>query len=425
MSFEDVEIIMPKKIYIAFTKKAIPVEYNIYFHNIILNRPLNSFIDVECEFGKQYEKFWRFEADDNNLPKTNFPLTISVKDERGIIIAIKTTEVLVVKTVNTNKFSLMCIGDSMTRAHIYVSHLVSVLPNIQMVGTRTYDNIIFTEGRGGWSVDNYLTRYKLCFGVSPFLFPVGIDGNKYYGNTEFWKIALHEKRKDYEFEGFQLLGDDIYNEMGEPKNPQNGDVISDADGVFKRYENGKWVMLENQQFEFDFSKYILKNKIDVPDIVSLLFGANDFQFTKTEEIKDELEKYFEGMDTIIESIKDFNADVKIIVNMPVVGASQDAWGICKGCEGSAFQYNYNMKIVAKYILDKWDNDESHQKGIYVSPMLIGIDVDYGFDNQLQCANKYSTKLVAYQNNWVHPNECGYKQMGDVLLGVVQNIREEG
>ena len=50
------------------------------------------------------------------------------------------------------------------------------------------------------------------------------------------------------------------------------------------------------------------------------------------------------------------------------------------------------------------------------------DTDAGFPWEIKKSNIYSDNTDRHCNNWVHPSEVGYKQMGDALAAVICDIR---
>ncbi len=60
--------------------------------------------------------------------------------------------------------------------------------------------------------------------------------------------------------------------------------------------------------------------------------------------------------------------------------------------------------------------------IYISPTLACIDPDNGFPYAYEKLNKYTEETAKSQSNWVHPNDSGYRQMGDALASVIEYIR---
>ena len=76
-----------------------------------------------------------------------------------------------------------------------------------------------------------------------------------------------------------------YSHIGTSVTPiQDGMVIYDNDKLY-RYSKGIYdVVCENPVFKFDFSKYIERYSMPTPDIVSILFGANEFQICSYSEL---------------------------------------------------------------------------------------------------------------------------------------------
>ena len=75
-------------------------------------------------------------------------------------------------------------------------------------------------------------------------------------------------------------------------------------GVLYRFKNGEKEELDkNPQFEFDFGKYIQRYEMPKPHVVSLLFGANEFQPCSYDMLEAELKKYINALDKMIASVK--------------------------------------------------------------------------------------------------------------------------
>ena len=64
----------------------------------------------------------------------------------------------------------------MTQSEIYLEHVAMKLKNLGFVGTRSFNGIVRHEGRGGWSSSNLpMEKTGDRWGMSPFLFPDGVD----------------------------------------------------------------------------------------------------------------------------------------------------------------------------------------------------------------------------------------------------------
>lgn len=108
----------------------------------------------------------------------------------------------------------------------------------------------------------------------------------------------------------------------------------------------------------------------------------------------------------------------IIVNLPVCGAEQYAWGL-RG-NGSAKRYRLNTMLLCRALLERWDAHEAEH--VYICPMRCFLDPKDGFDTDVYRTNPYSARLNEHQSNWVHPNQAGYGQMGDALASLVERLR---
>ena len=193
------------------------------------------------------------------------------------------------------------------------------------------------------------------------------------------------------------------------------------DGKLYRYSGGSYKLIEEEpEFEFDFGKYIERYAIPKPDIVSILFGANEFQICKYSELDAEIKKYIKTLKAIAENIRSFDKNIKIVINMPICGGSQYAWGMQMGCAGTAKQYDFNIKKANAAILDEFD--DRRKEGIFVCPMLAVCDTESGFPHEYKRVNIYSEMTRLECTNWVHPSEVGYKQMGDALAAVIAAAR---
>lgn len=389
------------------------IEYNLYFENFIYPYSADYDIEIVCEYGVNYGRFWRF---DGICDEDIFEMKINIFSFFGELVA---THTLVVEMYSHSEktANLMCVGDSMTRAGVYISQVLGCLKNVNSVGTRCYDGKNFAEGRGGWNLGQYFNDYKDNSGISPFLFPKNIDGKKYFGDLEFWQNITNNKVGEYPYIGFEKIsefigGNDLLTSL------KAGDVVYN-NGLF--IKNNDTFEEINNGFEFNFSKYIDRygdfNGIVNTSIISILMGANDFYSVSYDDTEKIIGIKIDLLDKMISSIREFNKNIGIILNLPILS------GGISGVEyaGKKKRYDYNILSYSKAIIDKWDNDEGRNNRIYVSPMGSMVDCEYGFATQQLKVNKYSEEKIAYINNFVHPSHIGYKQMGDSLLGIVSKL----
>ena len=408
------KIILPKRIFILKSRKGQVVtydreEYSIYYKNIIHPYSEDYDIQIDCSYGKNLDNCWRLDSSDTDTDV--FDLTVMVYNEYGELLAEKGCEVELLDKKKHKEINLLCIGDSMTRSAKYIAQAAEKAQYINTIGLRNTEYNVFHEGRGGWSSYSYFSKTDDSgSGVSPFLFPKGYEGKEYFGNRKFWeRVSDPEFCNNYQYAGF------------EPQRIEEG-MVTYSDGALYRYSNGEYKQIDAEPvFEFNFKKYIERYNIKKPDIVSVLFGANEFQICKYSETDEEIKRYITALKNMVDSIKSYDSNIKIIINLPICGGSQYAWGMTMGCVGTSKQYSFNIKKACEALLDEFDGRTD--ENIFVCPMLAVCDTESGFPWDVKKANIYSEMRKNQCTNWVHPSEVGYRQMGDALAAVITAVRD--
>lgn len=401
-------IILPDNLYVM-RRIPDPMEYitvlnmySLYYENFIY--PYNADIDVKinCKYGKNLKRCWRFEPSVDC--EKEFPMTVMV-----YLYGEKLAEKTVTVHVNdrTEKtLSLLCIGDSMTQGETYIAQAVRKAMSIETVGTQCRTGFVKHEGRGGWTLERYLTQNHSSGGhYSPFLFPKSVEGSDYYG--DIWYYELVKRCPDS-----YGTGGSTYESV------KKGEYVL-KDGKIYLFNGDDFELFdEKPEFEFNFGKYLERNKFKAPDVVSLLFGANEFQVIDYERTESEIEKVLVNLDKVVSEIKKYVSN--IIINLPVLGADQYSWGLQMGCRGTVKQYEYNIKMWSNALLENYGGRET--EGIYICPMLAALDNITGFEASHSSASPYSVAQEQHKMNWVHPCDVGYKLMGDALAGVLCEIK---
>lgn len=403
-------IVLPENIYILQRTDINQKSPTIYFRNIIRGDLNNLKVQVQSELGEPIKNGWVIDNSDVTLS----PFTVTVNDHNTEELLSLSANVEIIPISNTDKMNLLSIGDSMTRENQYNKRVEELLPNINTLGTRTFDDGVTNgEGRGGWNINAYLTRIGHESGVdSPFLFPSDVPASKYYGNIEFWKNVCYDNPSGYDYDGFQKIAygwngtECKFNEEGFPINPNKDDVVVDPnypDGAkFLQYDGNAWKIMSPQpKVEFNFSKYMERYEVvfegEEPNIVSLLLGANDFQTTNG---VNGVFMFIANINTIIDSVKEYNPNIEFIVNLPIVGNTQEVWS-SQNKDGNAEQYRENMQKLGIELIKAFNGRES--EGIYVNAMNVSVG-------------------IKHLDDYIHPNEEGYNIMGDALAAMIQKIR---
>ena len=409
---DGVMILLPEKLPILRSRRGMtnpvdPESFSMYFENFVYPLRAEMDVSVDCAFGGNMGNCWKIDRFPED--RDSFPLTVTVYDEWGETLASKRAEVILVeKDFHASEYSILCFGDSMTHRHFYVDRLASKLCNLRTVGTRSFGGGVFHEGRGGWDLGTYLERCNDDWGgPSPFLFPVNVAGRDYYGVKSFYERLKTPILEPYVLDGYQW----------EPI--QEGQVFFDEGKLWKYSQGGRSLFDEHPAFEFDFGKYLERHHLSKPNAFSVLMGANDVQNVSYEEGKAAVERFMRNLDVIVRSVHACDPSIEIIVNLPVTGAEQYAWGMLGNA--SFKRYRLHTLLVTKALLEKYDGRA--REHIHVCPMRLFTDPEHGFGHTATPANPFSDVLVEHQNNWVHPNLAGYAQMGDILASTVEMLRK--
>lgn len=432
------ELLVPTHIYILEGEETKTNAYNIYARNIVLNNDWNPEINIESNYGKNFLGRWQFKSIDPEyiIPNESFEMTFRLTDFQNGVQAEEKVDVEIVDKSNTQPVRLLAIGDSLTRAGIYIKEVEELLPDVTPVGTRTYVEEDYPrEGRGGWTLGDYFTRINNEKLDSPFVFPVGVSGAQYKGNTLDWQQICYISPDNHEYKGFQKLargwkdeGEYLYDEEGYYKYPEIGDVMCNPTlqpGThWVEWDGTAWVTMENQQVEFevDFSKYMERFAYAFPDglptHISLLMGANDFGSFDTFEGE---ELFLKRYEELIISIHEYDPEIKVIVCTTTVGPHPNILSYyAKGDRN----YDRNTRLATHYILDTFDTEENRARNVYVAPMHMTLDSYTGFDYiEADRLVEGIVQKVTVTKNGIHPNnEVGQKQMGNTLAAVIQKYR---
>lgn len=409
----EIQIILPPKLYICSRRANQTIqtdqeEFNLFYSNIIQPYSEDYDVVINCEYGENLGNCWHIERFPEN--GTTFSLEIKLYDPFGSCVACTQIEFEVVEKARSGAaFRVLPVGDSMTQSAKYLSHLATKLYGIEFVGSRSFNKTVYHEGRGGWSFESYFhgTREKGDT-TSPFLFPEGVSGKEYFGDLGYHKDIADQEHDPYWFDGYAV------------ETPADGQIVTDKNKAY-RFENGQMTLInENVSWEFSFSKYMERQSLTDLDAVTILMGANDLQICPYEESETRIATYLDYMEQFIQSVREYSKTLPIVINLPVLGAEQHAWGKQLGCRATQKMYRFNILRANQRLIETYGNREDEH--LFLSPMYANLDPDYGFPKEGYRVNRYAGDVVVHQSNWVHPNEHGYCQMGDVLGGVLEKIR---
>ena len=334
--------------------------------------------------------------------------TFGVHDLTGKEIARKPVKLTTRAKTGGTGVRHMAIGDSITANGEYVRGAVITHLGGKTVGTKTKDNgILSHEGRSGWTLEQYMTQIgHASFGDSPFLFPAGVSGNKFIGNTEFWKTVVTDPA--YEQGAFQKIAkgwagaDFLYGTNGYPLAPTEGDVVVDplqaAGAKYRQYTGGAWAAMNPQPaIEFSFTKYMQRYAAAFPNggptTVSIMLGTNDFHY---DALESRLNQHIIWLGQMMASIRAWQAGTPVLLMIPLTGGPEEAW---KDRNVHKWLFDHRMQACAKRILAEYDNATARSGKTFIVPF---------------------TGAVAEANiqDHVHPSPTGHAQMAPWLAASI-------
>lgn len=161
----------------------------------------------------------------------------------------------------------------------------------------------------------------------------------------------------------------------------------------------------------DFGRYIKENHLADPDYVCINLGINDVFLAKNDkELKDRMKGTLEAFDQLIESIRKYDSEIVIGINIPIPPTeSQDAFG--KANVGQTqWRYKMNIQAFQKKIIERY-------RGICdVIPIYVNLDTENAMGKEL-CqinARDFRYKIEVPANGHVHPDDIGYAQIADEM-----------
>ena len=159
--------------------------------------------------------------------------------------------------------------------------------------------------------------------------------------------------------------------------------------------------------KFDFAYYMNNNSYSDVDIVCINLATNDLARVDFSTVQIMLESY----NYMINSIKEFNPNIKILIGLPGARALGDLEN--KSQIDSALEST-------KALISEFDNRES--ENIYLVPYYLNIDPnnDFAFSEVSVSSRNHNTKIKVASDR-VHPNSIGYYKIADVIYSYIKYV----
>ena len=154
---------------------------------------------------------------------------------------------------------------------------------------------------------------------------------------------------------------------------------------------------------FDFKHYMTTQNITSLDSVIFNLGTNDiFNFKNDEALIAACQTFIQNFKTMINSIKAYNANIKVAINLTPSGNGSEQKFAEQKLTGqlnqNSWRYDYNTKLWVNELIKSFDKSET---------TLIATNAV--IDNRVDIADH------------IHPNEIGYRKMGDAIINYLNSF----
>ena len=414
-------LVLPPKIYVLANLQA-----HIYPEHLLVENHDLYLHDITCTRGNQMRRGWVYDVPTSQAAG-NISLSWSLSDRQtGSALVNASTTVVVADQTKSGTKNVLVVGDSRINAGVVTQRLLDIAVSdplkVNLIGTRgTGTNK--HEGRGGWKVSDYATvgRTFYKFTVSGVTTAPAINSTLYtFAGSTFLvqELALSGGSGTITAELTGGTAPTSGSSGALTKVSGSGDSSIAFTDVQSVSGNPFWRATGTPAI--DFPNYLSTNSLATPDYVIIDLGVNDsFNFTTDADVEALTTTAFAQLDTLITSIKAANSSVKIGIAIPAVYANQDAFGISYQCGQTAWRAKRNIVIWNRKLIAYFSNKEA--QNIYLVASGLNVDTENNYPTTTQAINSQNSNTVTIQNNGVHPDTSGYKQIGDALFAFIKAV----
>ena len=340
------------------------LETNVYFDNVVLVLDPNDYaFDVTCPRGAQQCERWTCTPAAAEVG--SYPFLLEVRDAQNAVIARATSrlEVVPADAGKDRPVSVLMIGDSLTHASVYPSHLLELCkapgnPRLTLFGSHNPEGSppeVRHEGYGGWTAQRFAT---------------------YFTGTA---------------------------RQGEFKKRGSPFLYQDASGDKK----------------LDFARYLADiGAKQPPEFVTIFLGPNDTFRATDADIEATIDTMLANYDLLIAMVHKVSPKTHIGAMLPAPpAATQDAFGANYGSSQTRWQYKRNQHRLVERMLAKYGGCES--ENLFLVPVEVNLDCLHNYPSVTAKWNARTESKVARLSNGVHPAASGYQQIGDSVYAWIK------
>ncbi len=153
--------------------------------------------------------------------------------------------------------------------------------------------------------------------------------------------------------------------------------------------------------EFDFSYYMTQNNFSGVDYVLIDMGSNS--------IDSDPEDIIEAYDTMIDSIRAYDSDIRIGIWLPPVRAVTEFQSTLK-------RGNQSLEV-NRILIEEYDKREAEK--LYVIPVYFNLDPYHDYKFVTVQVSERNTMTVQTVEDFLHPALVGFQKLADVLFGYIK------
>ena len=350
----------------AVVDAVVGIETNLFFDNLVLTPlPDQYAFDVQCSRGRQWAQRWSLTPAASDVGEHS--LTLEVRDEQNQLLG-RARSLLRVRPAEAaagRAETVLFIGDSLTHASLYPRQVLDRArgdqqPPLRLIGSHTPAGAppdVRHEGYGGWTAVRFATHAQ--------------------------------------------------------GTPRAGDSAGRASPFLYPDGEGKPAL--------DFSRYFADvNEGRAPDVVCLFLGPNDIYPDTEATLEASIDRMLRHFDLLVRECERGAPQAHLGVLLPVPpAASQDAFGANYGSAQTRWQYRRNQhrlveRMMAHYAT--WPGGRVH-----LIPTHAMLDCRHNYPTARAAFNAQTEEQGVFQNNGVHPDPAGYRQIGDTVYGWLRGL----
>lgn len=386
--------------------------------------PYHYDINVLCDIGAQYPRYYEVTPNDSNVG--DHQLTLRIRDNNGNILGEKTIKLRVSAKPKTpsKALNVLCVGASATQGGQWAGELKrrltasdgspvgNALGNINFVGRldKSFNNVdVKLEGIGGYSFSSFnsvSTRfYKFFFTEDKKCGTLNVGDVYTYNGHDFTVSEINVTAGVGNISCLSDFSQDI--------SSSSGGTLERKQGTGDMQIQFSSLSMTGNPFAFDgkvdFAKYAelyCNGQIDVVCVEAL--GNNASIYTE------DFASRFAEMRKFIDNVRSAFPNAKICVGVPWPEDLYGGAGVNYGASGG-YSLTYGIKYNRLALINKLQDyikENGLEDYVYIINWLNEMDQEYAFVRTTKPANVRTTITELFGQNGVHPSTVGYMQIAD-------------